>query len=142
MGSEKMRNPYFYKTVPVIIRYISTTLFCIAPVLFNCSNMLVAHETTKPVASFPKIDRVPDPSTIGGQTLASLPHYDSSSGAMWQLDLRGANLSQLDLRDRISDLVYADFDSRTVWADSSRMPPGFDYNRIMELYTVPARDLY
>jgi hypothetical protein len=116
---------------------LSCALFCAAALLFNGCDMPVAHETTSPVASFPKIDRIPLPTTIGGGTLSSLPQYDSSSGEMWQMDLRGDNLSQLDLKDRIGDLFYSDFDSRTVWPDSGKLPAGFNYNYIMELGKNP-----
>jgi hypothetical protein len=132
-----MNTNYFLNCTVMMKRLFSCALFCLAPLFFNGCDMPVAHETTKSVSSFPKIDRVPNSTTIGGNTLSSLPHYDTSSGAMWQMDLRGTNLSQLDLREKINDLFYADFDSRTIWPDSSKMPPGFDYNHIMELGKNP-----
>jgi hypothetical protein len=53
------------------------------------------------------------------------------------LDLRGCDLSKLDLRNSINDLLYASFDDRTVWPVPNRMPSDFDSKRIMELGKNP-----
>ncbi len=69
--------------------------------------------------------------------LPPIPAYNPDSDAGWQVDLRGRNLSALDLRGSVKDLLYADFDSRTVWPPAERMPGEFDWQRIMALGTNP-----
>jgi hypothetical protein len=49
-----------------------------------------------------------------------------------QVDLRSKNLSSLDLTERLNDLLYADFDSKTVWPEKSILPPLFDPEQILE----------
>ena len=68
-----------------------------------------------------------------GGKLKELPRVDANSRNPFQLDLRGADLSALDLRSRAEDLFAAAvFDSRTVWPPRDRMPEGFDPRRLME----------
>lgn len=62
--------------------------------------------------------------------IASLPSYNPSSQDDWQVDIRSCDLSSLNIADRLGDLLQADFDSKTVWP--SRVPSGFDHQRIME----------
>jgi hypothetical protein len=64
--------------------------------------------------------------------LAELPKYDPNSRNPFQMDLRGADLSSLDLRERESDLVQTIFDTRTKWPSCDRLPAGFDPARILE----------
>jgi subtilisin family serine protease len=49
-----------------------------------------------------------------------------------QVDLRGRDVSQLDLRDKGDVARLADFDSQTRWPDPAHMPPGFRPEEIME----------
>jgi len=67
--------------------------------------------------------------------MKTLPKYDPDSGEI--LDLRGCDLSKLDLRHSAEDLIYTEFDSRTVWPASDKMPSSFDPQRIMELGKNP-----
>ncbi len=62
--------------------------------------------------------------------IASLPSYRPNSQDNWQVDLRSCDLSALNVMDRLSDLLQADFDSKTAWP--SQLPAGFDRLRIME----------
>jgi hypothetical protein len=87
--------------------------------------------------TFPKIDRHPAGGDFGRGALESLPHYNPKSTENWQVDLRGRDISRLDLRKSLDDLLYADFDSRTTWPTADRMPEGFDHERIMELGKNP-----
>jgi hypothetical protein len=56
---------------------------------------------------------------------------------MWQMDLRAYDLSGLDLRNSGGDLLYADFDSQTIWPSQEKMPPDFDWQKIMEMGKNP-----
>ncbi|GFO81824.1 MAG: hypothetical protein A49_14510 [Methyloceanibacter sp.] len=51
--------------------------------------------------------------------------------------MRSIDLSNLDLSQSITDLLFADFDSRTVWPAADRMPGGFDPEYIAELGKSP-----
>jgi subtilisin family serine protease len=65
----------------------------------------------------------------------SLPKNDPDEPS--EVDLRKADLSKLDLRASLGDLMYAAFDDRTVWPAPDRMPSGFDRQKIMELGKNP-----
>ena len=73
----------------------------------------------------------------GPEELQTLPTYDPDSGKPFQVDLRGRDLSKLDLRASLEGLLHADFDDGTVWPAPERMPSGFDWQRIMELGKNP-----
>jgi len=92
---------------------------------------------TPPTLSFPKIDRQPAPLILGRGTLAALPAFNPAFGAPFQVDVRGADLSTLDLRGAAGDLAYADFDTRTVWPPAERLPVGFDPAQVMALGRDP-----
>ena len=82
-----------------------------------------------------EIVRKPTVANFGRGQLAALPSFDPKSPQHWQVDLRGCDLSKLDLSNRLADLVHADFDSRTRWP--ARLPEGFDRERIITLGTDP-----
>jgi hypothetical protein len=67
----------------------------------------------------------------------SIPTYNPDSDQMWQMDLRSYDLSELDLSKSYDDLMYADFDSQTIWPPTDRMPQDFDWQQIMELGKNP-----
>lgn len=80
---------------------------------------------------FPKIDRYPTAADYSGMNqYSSLPKYDPNSQNPLQMDLRSADLSELDLSQSRDDLMYAIFDSKTIWP--ANMPADFDWQAIME----------
>jgi hypothetical protein len=87
--------------------------------------------------TFPKIDRKPNPFRWQRGEMKSLPKYDLNLDRSWQVDLRSYDLTKLDLRNSIEDLLYASFDDRTVWPAPNRMPSDFDWQKIMELGKNP-----
>jgi len=87
--------------------------------------------------TFPKIDRKPKPAGWGRGEMKSLPKYDPDSRNGFQVDLRCRDLSKLDLCNSFENLMYADFDDRTVWPASDKMPNGFTWQRFMELGKNP-----
>jgi hypothetical protein len=89
------------------------------------------------VKSFPKIDRRPKPTNWERGEMKSLPGYNPDSPNPFQVDLRGYDLSKLDLRDFLDNLLYSTFDERTIWPDSDRMPKGFDWKRLVEIGKNP-----
>jgi hypothetical protein len=87
---------------------------------------------------FPKIDRHPPPWPLASRgPLAAMPTYDPAATNPGQIDLRGFDLSALDLRGSQAELEQADFDDRTVWPPAERMPADFNGRVIMELGKNP-----
>jgi hypothetical protein len=86
---------------------------------------------------FPKIDRRPAVADWERGKLASVAHFDPNSAKPFQVDLRCYDLSDLDLKDRVADLLRADFDDRTTWPPAERMPKDFNARQIMELGKNP-----
>lgn len=86
---------------------------------------------------FPKIDRHPAVLNWERGSLPSVPTYNPNLNDVDQVDLRNDDLSALDLRQSLNDLMYADFDTRTQWPSTDKMPPGFDWQKIMELGKNP-----
>jgi hypothetical protein len=97
--------------------------------------------------TFPKIDRHPaaftwknEPSIVA-QLLSGkksfVPKYNPKSRDPFQVDLRERDLSTLDLRNSLKNLLYATFDTRTVWPADEQMPQEFDRQRILDLGKNP-----
>jgi subtilase family protein len=70
-------------------------------------------------------------------TYTEIPAFDPNSEDPWQVDLRSSNLTNLDLSKSKNDLLYADFDSKTQWPASDKMPLDFDWQKIMEISKKP-----
>jgi len=85
---------------------------------------LVRHPEAEDGSSFP-----------GYGKLTSLPPYNPNSKKYSEVDLRYSDLSLLDLRDMLSVLMHADFDTKTRWPE--KLPGTFNPNRIMELGKNP-----
>ncbi|WP_206154862.1 S8 family serine peptidase [Clostridium muellerianum] len=85
------------------------------------------------------IARLPEASGYGRGKLKKLPKYDENSKKGWQVDLRSYDLSELNVKDNLKDLMHADFDSKTKWP--SDMPKGFDAQGIMEMGKNPGLNI-
>jgi subtilisin family serine protease len=57
------------------------------------------------------------------------------------MDLRSDDLTSLDFRNSLNDLLYATFDDRTIWPAANKMPKGFDCKNIMELGKNPGLNI-
>lgn len=86
---------------------------------------------------YPKIDRQPAPSIWSRGALDALPTYNPASDEIWQVDVRSADLTKLDLTHSLDDLLHASFDSGTQWPPAEKLPPEFDPQQIMELGKNP-----
>lgn len=73
--------------------------------------------------------------------MTKVPTYDPDSDGTWQMDLRGYDLSGLDLSSSLDDLLYATFGSRTIWPTADKMPKEYDRERILELGKNPGLDI-
>lgn len=117
------------KSTQVVTRLVIGLLFSAGLALAGCA---------RPQAPMPpKIDRHPEAIAWDRGALAAVPAYDPNADNPYQVDLRSADLSALDLRDARASLVQANFDTRTVWPPAERMPQGFDPARTMELGKDP-----
>jgi len=89
---------------------------------------------------FPKIDRRPAADASEPfyaprrkpMTSEAFPRLDPRSARPAEIDLRRWNLSQLDLRDRLDELMAAMHDSRTIWPAAGTLPRQFDPKAILE----------
>jgi hypothetical protein len=81
------------------------------------------------------IVRRPAPTTFTQGPIQFLPSYDSKSTNAFQIDLRGRDLSTLDLSGRSNDLNYSVFDSKTVWPKA--LPADFSPSDILEIGKNP-----
>jgi hypothetical protein len=82
-----------------------------------------------------EIVRRPGPADFGRGKLARLPRFNPTAGRHWQVDVRSADLSELDLIDRTVDLLQADFDSRTRWPE--KLPDDFNPDQVIKLGKDP-----
>ncbi len=62
--------------------------------------------------------------------LEEMPSHDPRDPNQPFVDLWGYDLSSLDLRDRLADLLHSSFDTRTRWP--AALPAAFDPVRVME----------
>jgi len=85
----------------------------------------------------PKIDRQSKPADFKRGLLPSLPKHRPGSTNPFEVDLRGYDLSKLDLVSAADDLVYATFDDGTAWPASDRLPEDFDPRQVMEMGKNP-----
>jgi hypothetical protein len=77
----------------------------------------------------------PLPSDISKGKIFELPIYDPKSGNPWQIDLRGADVSEIEASKSLESLSYADFDDHTRWPE--KLPDGYSPSRIMQLGKNP-----
>lgn len=106
-------------------------------VLTGCTSTptTVEKEITSRISRYPSATDFTD---IFGK-LETLPKHDENSRENWQVDIRSTDLTSVDLHDRLSDLLHADFDSVTKWPE--KLPGGFDPIKIMELGKDPGLNI-
>lgn len=131
-------------------RRFSSTWMAVAIRMIEAAALLalvLLGVNSKPLAAssvpvhFPYLSRDPAPFSPYRGSLAAVPEYNPASGAPFQVDLRGADLSNLDLRNAGDNLVYADFDTQTTWPPTERMPAGFDPKQVIEAGKNPGLGL-
>jgi hypothetical protein len=79
----------------------------------------------------------PAPADFRRGKLSALPTYHPKSPTPFQVDLRGYDLSGLDLSGQEKDLLFADFDDRTKWPASLQGLSSFEPGKIMALGKNP-----
>lgn len=98
----------------------------------------IAKVETKPEVKR-QLSRVTKPTSYNRGILWELPKFDENLNADWQIDLRSRDLSKLNVKDRLSDLMYAEFDSKTIWPNE--LPKEFDVKKIMEYGKNPGLNI-
>lgn len=118
-------------------------LFCasVASALFGTERgvRIPSGDTSRlssPAIKFPKIDRRPAPADFGRGAMATVPTYDPKADWLG-MDLRGYDLTGLDLSNSYNDLMYATFDDVTAWPPEERMPASFDPLHLKSLNQSP-----
>lgn len=86
---------------------------------------------------FPMVTRHPPAYALYQGQLAAFPVGNPETVAAYGIDLRGADLSSLDLRSTSSDLAWVNFDLSTIWPPSERMPPGYNPAEILSTAKNP-----
>jgi hypothetical protein len=120
---------------------LPSTATAASPIATVQSAVSTAASTSVPIV-FPKIDRHPSAADYARGALSSLPTYDPNSTDYWQMDLRSFDLTALDFRNSLNDLLMATFDSKTIWPAADKMPAGFDWKQIMNLGKNPGLNLH
>jgi hypothetical protein len=105
--------------------------------IWLCMAVLCLGACQGPGSGPAQIERHPAPMAWDRGALEAIPTHDPDSGEPLQVDLRGHNLSALDLSASLADLLQATYDSRTAWPPVDRMPPGFDPVQILEMGKNP-----
>ena len=123
-----------YKIISLLLVLILLTS-CGAPATTIAPTAPAIEEAMSPVS----IVRHPGPVDYSDNylELTSIPKFDPNSTDPWQIDLRSRDLTKIDMTDSLADLMYADFDSKTQWPSSDKMPVGFDWQKIMEFGNDP-----
>jgi hypothetical protein len=100
--------------------------------------ILVACETSSALPPI-SIVRHPMPANFGfiNPHPTSIPMYDPNSNNPFQFDFRSSDLTDLDLSKSMDVLQIADFDSKTKWPPSDKLPPTFSIHQTMEMGKDP-----
>jgi len=103
--------------------------------------VLTACTTPKPLPELPPVSiaRHPEPVDFGQYfpKRTSVPTYNPNSTDPFPYDFRSSDLSNLNFTDAIDVLNESDFDSKTIWPLSEKLPNGFSADQIMELGKDP-----
>lgn len=93
----------------------------------------------KQITDFPYIFRNPEISLYNRDItpLDSLPFLNKEEG---YIDLRGYDLTKLNLSDKIYDLLLSDFEDKTLWPTT--LPDGFDPKKISEIGKNPGLGIF
>ena len=112
-------------------------LSSIAILLSGCNSLF--FETTISKDNKLAIVRNPDPEIYDSAKMDSLQTYNENAANIWAYDFRCRNLSNLDLKNNLTELLHSDFDSKTVWPTS--LPAGFIPDSIMEIGKNPGLNI-
>lgn len=64
-----------------------------------------------------------------------LAYYNPNDLKGWQVDIRGEDISDLNLGNRVYDLLNSDFDTKTIWPND--LPSKFNPSKVIEMSKNP-----
>ncbi len=109
--------------------------FCVMLLLIGCSVNESTSALDDTIVGFEKkIDIKPDVNVIDYYELSEIPRLTKPIET-WKYDFRSQDLSEFDLVNYPDELLYAHFDSKTVWPQS--LPNEYDPVEIMTLGMNP-----
>jgi hypothetical protein len=108
-------------------------MICIIPIFSSCRSLF--YETNISKGNKLTIVNKPDSIVYRLGKLDSLQTYKEGSTKNWERDLRCRDISGMDLRNNLNELLHSDFDSKTNWPKS--LPVGFNPDSIMEIGKNP-----
>lgn len=79
-----------------------------------------------------------DASNIQNQS-STIPQYNPNVLTGWQVDLRGKDISMLNLEKREDDLLHSDFDTKTIW--TKNLPTNYNPFKILESSENPGLNI-
>lgn len=87
----------------------------------------------------PSIARHPEPVDYSRyfRKLSSVPTYNPESSDPFQYDYRSSDIANLDFSGSLDVLNDSNFDSKTKWPSSDKLPAGFSVDQIMEFGKDP-----
>lgn len=121
----------FFKLIILIIA-VSLLMSCSDKVIPDTQNSVELEKLTEPV---PQTEFSLRPIN----KLSAIPVYDSKNFDAFQVDLRFADMSDIDLRDSTESLLHSIFSTSTIWPEM--LPDGFDPKLIMEYGKDPGLGL-
>lgn len=97
------------------------------------------HFSTNLTTNGQGVARHPDPNPVNNGSMKSLPTFDPSTGGSFQIDLRGADLTHLNLEQGLDTLLYADFNTQTSWP--AALPGSYKPDQIMQMGQNPGLEI-
>ncbi|MCX6328254.1 MAG: S8 family serine peptidase [Bacteroidia bacterium] len=114
------------------------TVISVLIILIICSRWFF-YETNVSKDNKLTIANKPDSVVYKFGKLDSLQIYKEGSTKNWERDLRCRDISDMDLRNNLNELLHSDFDSKTIWPKS--IPVGFNPDKIMEIGRNPGLNI-
>ncbi len=108
-------------------------LILIVFLMTGCSLPLIGNTSSEDKGA--DISRHPPALELARGKLSYLPEFDKYSSDFSQVDLRGYDVSGLDMSTNLFDLMHSDFDTKTRWPYA--LPGEFNPKKIMELGRNP-----
>ncbi|WP_156939864.1 S8/S53 family peptidase [Clostridium lundense] len=120
-------------------KILITTLCTLTVIILVAFFLPIVTYRTSPVNGNSGIARRPEAANRDKGKLKKLPSYNKNSPEAFQVDLISSDISDLDVSDRVNDLMYSDFDSKTKWPKS--LPKEFDPEAIMNYGKNPGLNI-
>jgi hypothetical protein len=93
----------------------------------------------------PLIERYPSPTVRTCEPKTQVEKFDYKSYdlalGVWQVDYRGCDLSAIDFRRSLNDVLFATFDNLTIWPTAEKMPSEFNPQQVLTMGKTPGPGL-